>query len=502
VTVLELEDQGAGLIMPAPRFATPRDHSRRTHGASVAKVAAALGTPLMPWQQLVADVGGEVDADGLFHYPVVLVTVPRQAGKTQLDLAQSVQRCLAGPNRRVWHTAQTGQDARDKWDELVDTILESPLRGLVKGKPLRSNGKESLEFLNGSKLRPHPPTRDSLHGKQSDTNNIDELWAFDDEQGAELMQAIVPTQSTRNMAPWPGAQLWLWSTAGDRRSTFLKSWVRRLYAGDEGLAGFDWGIPVGADPMDLEVIAAHHPAYGITQNMRSLRNAKVALLKEGKAGEFARAYGNRETGAGERIIPEPAYQKAATEEELPDWGTPAFGVATAEDGAASAIVAVVHNADGVPVGEVLEHRPGRSWVVPVLERYVAQHEGAGVAIDRKGPAGTIADQWELAGHDLLDLRTDSAANACQDLYDRLTRDEAGQPLDDESPRRILYRRSDHIAALDEAVDLAGKRGVGQGSWLWSRTASAGDITALEAWTWATWASMRPPEVQPEPSWDV
>jgi hypothetical protein len=237
-----------------------------------------------------------------------------------------------GPNRRVWHTAQTGQDAREKWDEMVDEIWEdptSPFREMVRGKPLRSNGKEALTFVNGSKLRPHPPTRDALHGKQSDTNNIDEAWSFDEFRGNELMQAITPTQTTRWRPPYNGAQTWVWSTAGDAQSEWFWKLVQRGRRGDPGMAYFEWSIPDGADPFDLEMIAAHHPAFGITVTMDSLNAAYTQLAD--KPGEFARAYGNVWTGAGERIISTADWERGRTVEDVPD-GPPAFGVAVAHDG--------------------------------------------------------------------------------------------------------------------------------------------------------------------------
>src|SRR6266508_5204234 len=66
-----------------PLYATPRDPTRKTLGGAVAKVAKALGTPLMPWQRLVADVAMEVDPrTGRLVYGEVVVTTPRQQGKT------------------------------------------------------------------------------------------------------------------------------------------------------------------------------------------------------------------------------------------------------------------------------------------------------------------------------------------------------------------------------------------------------------------------------------
>src|SRR3954466_9599098 len=114
MTSATLSAPPSGLWVP-PRWATPRDESRRTLGGGVGKVAAALGWPLMPWQRYVADVAGEVDDHGLPVYSLVLVSVQRQCGKTTLDFATSGHRCLYRPRRKAWHTAQTGQVARTKW---------------------------------------------------------------------------------------------------------------------------------------------------------------------------------------------------------------------------------------------------------------------------------------------------------------------------------------------------------------------------------------------------
>jgi hypothetical protein len=440
-------------------------------GAAVGRVARALGTPLMPWQQLVADVGGEVDDRGRFVHSTVIVTVPRQSGKTTLMLAQSVQRCLMAPRRKTWHTAQTGQAARTKWRELADATATSPLAELLAGRPRRAAGSEALLFANGSALRPHPPTRDGLHGEQSDHNDVDEPWAYDEQQGDDVMQAIEPTQATR-----PGAQTWLWSTRGDRSSTWFHGMINRAYAGEPGFALFDFGIPDDLEPTD-ENMAAYHPALGFTIELETITRSTLP------PGEKARAYGNRATGAGERVIPLEPWLAARTDTPLPP-GRPAYGVAVAADGSAGAVAAAVLGPDGVPWVEVIEHRPGRSWLVERVRGL--RDQGQGVAADRLGPAAPVADQLELAGVELLPLARPDYAAACQDLFDRVT-DPAGP--------RVRHRQH---AALDEAADIAGKRLGGDGGWVWSRTRSAGDISALEATTLAAWAVLRNPPQAPAP----
>jgi hypothetical protein len=458
------------LIVP-PRFATPRNPERKTMGPAVGRVARALGTPLMPWQQLVADVGGEVDDRGRFVHSTVIVTVPRQSGKTTLMLAQSVQRCLARPRQKTWHTAQTGQAARTKWRELADAVATSPLAELLAGRPRRAAGSEALVFANRSALRPHPPTRDGLHGEQSDHNDVDEPWAYDEQQGDDVMQAIEPTQATR-----PGAQTWLWSTRGDRSSTWFHGMINRAYSGEPGFALFDFGIPDDLEPTD-ENMAAYHPALGYTIDLETLQRSTLP------PGEKARAYGNRATGAGERVIPLEPWLAARTEEQLPP-GRPAYGVAVAADGSAGAVAAAVLGPDGVPWVEIIEHRPGRSWLVDRVRGL--RDKGQGVAADRLGPAAPVVDQLELAGVEVLPLARADYAAGCQDLFDRVA-DPAGPRL----------RHRTH-AALDDAADIAGKRLGGDGGWVWSRTRSAGDISALEAATLAAWAVLRNPAPAPAP----
>jgi hypothetical protein len=463
-------------------------------GPAVHRVAQAMGMrcpcgcgPLMPHQRYMADVGGEVDDRGLFVYSLVIVTLQRQGGKSAIKQAQAVQRALQGPNRRCWDTAQTGQDARDKHRELADVLMGSPLRAAIANRR-QAAGSEGLTFTNGSTLRPHPPTRDALHGKQGDHNDVDEGWAFDEQHGNDLLQAIDPTHATR-----PGAQTWVWSTRGDRLSTWFHGLIEQGYAGLPGVALFDFGIPDGADPTDLDVIRRHHPAYGHTIGDDALTAAQSVL----PPGEYARAYGNRASGAAERVIPLEAWNAAQTLDPVPS-GRPAYGIAVAGDGSHSSLVAAVSDAAGRPVVEVIERRPGRSWLVDrVLE---LRDTGQGVAVDRRGPAAPVADALELAGVELLPRQSkpedagqrvaapggvglNASTAASQDFYDRVT----ATP----TPRLLLRSHE----ALDDAADTAERRFVGDGGWVWKRNPHS---DPLEAATLAAWAVARNPEPEPAP----
>ena len=67
----------------------------------MARVAEALGKPLMPWQKLVADIVFEVDDADKFAYKTLVLLTPRQAGKTTLELASMLMRALSEPGANI-----------------------------------------------------------------------------------------------------------------------------------------------------------------------------------------------------------------------------------------------------------------------------------------------------------------------------------------------------------------------------------------------------------------
>ena len=107
-------------LLILPRFGTPRDLSRVTLGHEVGEVARRLRKPLMPWQQHAVDVALEVDPDtGELFYEEVVLSVPRQSGKTTLLIALMVWRCLhmcrrLGTPQTVTYLAQTRNAGRLK----------------------------------------------------------------------------------------------------------------------------------------------------------------------------------------------------------------------------------------------------------------------------------------------------------------------------------------------------------------------------------------------------
>jgi hypothetical protein len=452
-----------------PRKATPRNFDRPTYGGHVAAVAAGLGRPLLPWQRYVCDVALEVDDAGVFVYSTVLITVQRQAGKTTLDLASNIQNALLGPRRRSWYTAQSGQHANEKFLEMLDDWSVSPLKALAP-KPRRSNGSAALPFVNGSRFAPFPPIEGALDGKQVDKLTIDELWFFTAMQLSLMRASFNPAMATRRQLTGQRPQTWLMSTEGTVESTALNTLLdeARSDTPDPRTAFFDWGIRDDVDPTDLQAVLDAHPGKGFLLSLDDL--AGFASQYRDEPGEFARGFGNRRTGATERVIPPEPWKHSAVPADTtaPD-GPVCFGAAHGVDGVDTTITATQLYGPGTLTAVVKRgHGPGTTWALDRLVELQARHPQAAFAIDRFGPSASLHDAAERAGLRLVKLDAGAIITATQNTMAGIT-----------NPAGPTWRYKPHDA-LDQAAQLATKRFTGDGTWVFGRRASVGSISAIEA----------------------
>jgi phage terminase large subunit-like protein len=261
----------------------PRRTRRASYGQKAAEVAAALGLELLPWQRQVLDVALEHQRGHLVYRDVV-VSVPRQAGKSTLVLVLILYRLLAAPCHAVYG-AQTRLAARQKLlDDWVPLIRRSPLSKLFEAS--RATGQESLLALGGtgSRCRVISSDETAAHGQTASLGVLDEAWALD--QAAE--QAVRPALVTRR-----AGQLWIASTAGTAKSLWWRDKVQTgreaVEAGrTEGLAYFEWSADPSADLTDPTVLRSFHPAVDLTIDIATLQSDIAAMSPT----EAARAYGN------------------------------------------------------------------------------------------------------------------------------------------------------------------------------------------------------------------
>ena len=448
-----------------PRYATKRTKTRQTRGHEIAAIAQLLGTPLLPWQRMVADVGTEMVVDrktGLIipAYREICITIPRQSGKTTLTLAWQIHRALrwATP-QRIAYTAQTGWDARRKLiDDQVPLIERTPLAASI-ARVYRGAGAEAVIFKNGSRIETVANSLTAMHGKVVDLCIIDEAFADEDDRRE---QSALPAMATRR-----DAQLIVVSTAGTQRSTYLN---RKIEQGRQavkegrknGIAYFEWSADPDDDPEDEEVWGGCMPALNLTIDPEVIRHAFQTM----PLGEFRRAYLNNNTTSDERLIPMRQWSKVNIPNTTPT-GELSFAVDVALDRSAGAI-AVCDRQGNI---EIVDAREGVSWI-PARAKELARKYRAEIIVDGYAPAGSLMEPLEALGLKVIRYGTKDVTAAVGLFYDAL--------LDGS----VKIRPHDK---LDEAAAGVVKRMLGQ-SWLWSRSSPSVDITlfaATLAWHHAT-----------------
>lgn len=401
--------------MSAPaRYSTAPTPGARNEQRHVELMARLLGTPLMPWQSQVARVATERRADGHgWRYPTVVLTVPRQSGKTTLMRAVMAQRTLRYPRTQAFYTAQSGKDARERWKDLVD-IAEMTFPQLVTIK--RGAGAECMEWKNGhGQVRTFAPTRTALHGYTPALVMLDEAFAFDEDLGAALMAAIVPAQSTLDER-----QLWIVSTAGDAASTWLKSWVDRGREATvdpmSAIAYFEWSAPEDLDLADPASFASFHPAVGHTQTTATLAEAADAMTP----GEYQRAFGNRWTTTKSSVIPTDVVERSTNPDQIPPEAL-ADAVA-AYDVAPDRSWATLWLAWSDHQGHHLRpwlSQPGTWWLPSEVDALRAQGVSR-IGADDGGPARSVTAAIRLRGVEVETLGARDFASGTGDLIEALT----------------------------------------------------------------------------------
>jgi phage terminase large subunit-like protein len=460
-----------------PRYSTPRTN-RPSYGPRVGQVVENLGYRFMPWQQHVVDVALEVDPrTGLLVYRECGLTVPRQSGKTALLLGIMVHRAIAfitahEDSQRILYAAQKRISARAKWEDEHLKILN---RSRYKSQyTIRKQiGQEAIRWHNGSLHGITAAGETSGHGETLDLGVIDEAFAQTD---TRLEQAFKPAMLTRDQP-----QIWINSTAGTAKSTFLRG---KVNAGRQlsdlnvttNTCYFEWSAPNEADPGDPAVWRSCMPALGFTVKESTIRAEYETAVSEGKLGDFRRAYLNQwqdEFPDDWLVIRQSEWLKSFDESSKPV-GRLIFSVDTTPDRSMTSINVCGKRRDGLFHVEVLAHRPGTDWVLTAMKTLLDHWSGRGwpvvAVIDPASGAGSLITELEDIGVTVIKATAQEYVQACGLFYDKLTQGHVrhiGQP------------------ALTSAVAGATKR-VLEAAWAWARKGLSVDICPLVGVTLALW----------------
>lgn len=464
---------------PPPRFATHRDPAWRTEGGEITRTAKLLGLDFMPWQRQVVDAAteyrilgpGDSEGDRLigqraYRYRYVIVTVPRQSGKTTLMGPVRVHRLMTRPKASAFSTAQTGKDAGKRMKDLIELVNGSPLAPMFKAK--YSLGSEGLKLpANGSELTRFSPKTGAIHGETPHLVDFDEFWKYSSALGNDLLGGVSPSMITLAGT----SQIWMISTMGTAESGFMNEWVEKGRAREPGVAYFEWSMPDGLDPYAPSTWWSFHPALGNTIGEADLA-AEMGLPR----GEWTRAYMNRLTAAADPLIEPDDFARLRAEWDTPPaWSEIVVGYEVFPGNTAAAVYGTWRDRTGKPCTHVIHVAPGVTWLDDLLVTIDTTHRPLALAADDGGETRAVTDRVNARLPEHRQVYTTGMRDFGTACVGWLT-----------AARDQKTFRHDGSAAIAQAVMHAVLYPSGD-SWRFSRRHSTGPIAALNAVVVGLWA---------------
>lgn len=434
----------------------------------------ALGIGFDPWQHGIGSITLGKRADGSYAASIggVVVSIPRQTGKTYLFGWMVFALCMIFPGLTViWtaHRTRTSNETFEKMRTMAGKAKVAPYVETVRS----ANGEQMIRFKNGSRIL--FGAREQGFGRGFDKVDIlvlDEAQILTEAAMTDMVPAtnaapngLVLMMGTPPRPKDPG------EVFANRRKDALD--------GDEDTAYVEFSADRGAKIIDWDQLAKANPSF-------PHRTSRTAILRMQKLlgndiNFYREAYGIwDETGAGSRAISADAWQDRAV--DVAPEGVTSFGVAFSADG------------ERVSVGGARKHDGGVH--VEIVGAHVGDMESGLASL-----ADWLTERWRTTAQIVLSGRTGAP------ILERLLLDR-GVPrkaiwlpttsqyfaacamlLDAVRERTLTHLAHEGQAALDESVAACDRKvRAKDGAWGWESTVDGGDETPLEAVSLALWAS--------------
>lgn len=330
----------------------------------------------MPWQRTPMRLATELTDAELPRWPTVVVSVPRQSGKTTIAKATTDARAKRAPGQSLFGTAQTRLYAVGHLENLA----------LSLGSAVKSRlgvGAERITWPNGSTYQVIAPTDVGGHGDSVDFMLIDEAWTLD----RRFLGGVRPAMAAR-----PRSQMLITSTMGTEESEAWNQLVQigREAAGaaDARLAYVEYSAPSDDAVFDESRWHEWMPALGRTISHAHIREDRDLL----EPADFIRGYGNRTTAALVSVFPSEWVEKAWTVIDPPERFVVAVDVNNEPPGAT---VSTGHLSTKGPAVRPVEWKYGSPrWVPAFVEQLIRERQVEAVVADFGGPSREVRAELE------------------------------------------------------------------------------------------------------------
>ena len=438
---------------------------------------ADMGIRFDPWQQGVAQVALGKRKDGKYAATVggVVLSIPRQVGKTFLVGALLMALCIEFPGLKVVWTAHRTRTATNTFRSLQGMARRKRTAPHIS-HVRTANGEQEIGFRNGSVIM--FGAREQGFGRGFDELDVE---VFDEAQiltEKALEDMIAATNQSRHPH---GALLFFMGTPPrpvDPGEAFSVKRAKALDGKSDDTFYVEFSADPDSEPDDREQWPTMNPSYPSRTPLESMLRLRENLPTDEAWNREARGIWDVVKSRG--VLPAPSWVEQADESStIVD--RMALGVEVGPDLAWASVAVAGQRADGDFHFELDDdqHTRGRgtAWLVPHLEYLTANNpQIRSVVVDVAGPVKALLEQrgssWFFQGTNLMvtPVKVAELGAGCSAVLDGIVTGwlwHIGQPQ------------------FSAAALAAGKRALGDtGMWVWSRKTAESDITPIQAGTLA------------------
>ena len=438
-------------------------------GELAVQLARRAGLDLDDWQAWALRAM-LAERDGKWAAFEAGLIVSRQNGKGVILEARELAGLFLLDEQLILHSAHEFKTAREAFRRVQMLIQNHPEFARRVRRVHTANGNEMIELKSGQRLQFVARSAGSGRGFSGDLVILDEAQIL----GDEAMGALLPTLSARR-----NPQVVYTATAGTETSVQLGRIRERGRKGDDPSLFFaEWSVDFDEehdyDPADPQEWARANPGLGIRIMPEYVANERRSLDPDTYARERL-GVGNYPTDLTDAwaVIPKPKWDALAdNNSELED--PVAFGLAVHPEARNASIAVSGGRGDGNVFVELVEYRPGTSWVKDRLLELDKQWDPCAIVVDVGSPAGSLIPELKNEGLGIVEPRAREVAQSCAQLYDAVTDSRTLRHLGDVASQKPVRA----------ALAAAQKYPLGD-SWRWDRRLPM-DQSPLEAVTLAAW----------------
>lgn len=440
---------------------------------------ADMGVKFDRWQEGIGQVALGKRRDGKYAATVggVVLSIPRQVGKTFLVGMIIIALCLLFPGMTVLWTAHRTRTATKTFQSMQGMVRRRKIAPFLdatsRSDGIRTtNGEQEIRFKNGSIIM--FGAREAGFGRGFDQVDVE---VFDEAQilTEKALEDMVPAANQSTQAS--GALLFFMGTPprpNDPGEEFTNRRSKALSGKAKNMVFVEFSADRDADPDDHAQWAMANPSYPRRTPVESMERMREQLTDD---DSFKReALGIWDAAEGLRVIDEDSWNLVADPASMAVERL-SLAIDVAPDRKVAAVALSGKRPDGRWHVELDEQRKGTDWVIPWVKARAEKNRLHAVVADEM--SGLV--EKKNGRHFLVGTRipvTLAAAEgrdmaiACAKFYDGII---DGSVHHTDQPQ------------VNVALSVARKRPL-QGAWAWNRKDAISDITPIVAETLALWGA--------------